>query len=177
MPEWAADHPAAADLESLGRVAWADSELLRALRPVGDEHLARRQLHGYTSTRYLATLAATLRAYSLHPQDVPVVERLRLLLLFRALEAAAHGNPSEAKLAVVCKTVRLVSDDAGHDDWRLIRQIAHLTSGFVDFSSETHFQVQKAREAAAPGSAERNFHLRLEAILDRQFKALQGASP
>lgn len=172
LSDWAPENAAAAELASFGRAAWADVELLRRLRPVGDEHLAKRQLHGYTVSHYLAAMVATRRAHSLERRNEPFVERLRLLLLIRALEAADQGVPRESNLAEVCLTVRQVSDETEHVKWPWIERIAHSTSGFDDFVSETRFQLQKARGATRPGASEQSFYICLSAVLDKILKAM-----
>lgn len=176
LAEWAADIGIAAQLVALGSIAWADPELLRELRPIGDAHTAKRQLQGYASSHYLVAMAAARRAISPDRQSEPFVERLRLLLLIRALEAAEHGILRERSLADVCLTVRQVSDLQEHEKWPWIKRIAHPTSSFNDFVTETRFQLAKALGAATSDST-KSFYRPLQSVLDKCRRAIGDKSP
>ena len=175
LSEWAAESTIAAALESLGRATWADAPLLGDLRPLGYEHTVRSQLHGHTTSHYLVAMTAARRAVSLDPEHEPLVERLRLLLLIRALEASAQGVPREANLAEACLTVRQVADDSAEPKWTWIAQIAHPASGFFDLVSETRFQLAKAKGANSSPAKAMPFYDRLNDVLEGKLRALDAA--
>ena len=104
---WAAESPVAANLARIGRAAWANPDLLEAIRPVGESHLATKQLHGKVQYAYLSAMASPRRAtHPARPDDVFFIERLRLLVVVRALESTIAGIPCELHLEAVCIALR-----------------------------------------------------------------------
>jgi len=172
LSEWAPDSPIASALEALGRATWADVQLLEDLRPLGYEHTVRRQLHKHTASHYLVAMTAARRANSINRQHEPFVERLRLLLLIRAVEADEQGVIREANLADACLTIRQVADETEHPKWSWVAHIAHRASGFHDFVCETHFQLRKAMRANTTHAPDLHFYKSLTAVLDGDLRAL-----
>lgn len=108
---WADESPVSANLARIGQAAWANPDLLRAIRPVGESELAKKQLHGKVRDAYLVAMAAARRVTRLtRPDDAVFIEHLRLLAVVRALEASLAGIPREVHLEATCIALRQASE-------------------------------------------------------------------
>lgn len=173
---WSPDNDIALELERLGRVAWADFGLIRKLRPIGDEHLVRTEFRGFIESHYLVAMAGTRRAVppreAAHADTVAFVERLRLLLLIRSVEASEAGVVRDANLKLVCDGVRQVCDQDNHSKWVWLSALVHPIENVTDFVEETRHKCQVALAGKTRGGAERQFMWALVAVLDRDLKSL-----
>lgn len=146
LEAWAPESAIASDLAQLGHAAWAAPLLLEAIRPVGRSHRAERQMEGRTEERYLAAMAAARPVTRLdQPEAALFAERLRTLLLVRALEATRAGVARERYLETACVNLRHAADKEFSPVWNWIRLICHPeNAGWEDFVSTTLFHCENA---------------------------------
>ena len=118
LGRWAPDSWVAEDLAQIGRVAWANPDLLAAIQLVGESHLSTKLLHGRVQNLYLAAMASPRRpTQHAHPDAVFFIERLRLLTIVRALEATIAGIPRELHLEAVCLALRHAVEREYSPNW------------------------------------------------------------
>jgi hypothetical protein len=178
LEAWAPESSLAFDLAQLGRAIWAAPSLLEAIRPVGQFLRAERQMEGKTEERYLAAMA-TARPATRHaqPDDALFVERLRLLVVVRALEATAAGVPRELNLRETCVSLRHAADKELSQPWHWIRLISHHeNTGLEDFVSTTLIRCEDALSistAPAPDAGFRKALRQLSAVLAQKRTAIR----
>jgi integrase len=169
---WAEESRIAGDLELLGRAAWADTQLLHELHPVGEELLVSRELRGFLISHYLAAMAAARRAL---PDDAisTWIERLRMFLLIRAIEAGDAGVLREAHLLSVCTELRQICEITSNPKRAWMAQLVHSLPGFFDFVDETKFKCKQVLNSKAlVDQAARSFFIALLHVLESEWTAL-----
>lgn len=172
LSQWADESPIAADLDRFGRAAWTDKELLLELHSFGEESLVSKEFRTYLKSHYLAAMTAARRAL---PDDgiSTWMERLRLFLLVRAVEAADAGILRESHLLNVCSEIRQICELTNHPKRAWIAPIVHPVEGFLDFVDETRYRCRAV--LASPTTTDKSaraFLLDLLHLLDKDWTAL-----
>lgn len=177
LSQWAEESTIAADLDHFGRAAWADTELLLELHSFGEEGLVSKEFRTYLKSHYLAAMTAARRPL---PDDKisAWIERLRLFLLIRAVEAADAGILRESHLLNVCGEIRQICELTNHPKRGWIAPIVHPVEGFLDFVDETRYRCQKTLNSpSTTDKSARAFLLDLLHLLDKNWTALRDETP
>lgn len=168
---WSHEDPNAAELGRLGEILWANTELFDRLRPAGTDQLVTSVLRGSLESHYLAAMAASRRAL---PDDGTAawLQRLRLLILLRSIEAANAGIRREAHLLGACTQVRQICETTNSPKRAWLAEIVHEEEPFRGFVDETRYRCRQALSEPRADAAKRNFLNDLLALLDRDWREL-----
>ena len=122
-------------LDSLGRVLWAEQLLVDELRPFSAARVAGRELRDFRARRYLPVLLAARRPL---PSDelTSWIQRLRVFLVVRAIEALESGFPLELNLLTVSRFLLPVCDQTGHEGRKLLQPLVSLHQSMSDLAAE-----------------------------------------
>jgi integrase len=174
LSEWEPDCRHARGLAKLGRACSAEPGLVDALRPFGPDQRVDKRFGGALTQQYLAAMAAARRPL---PDDSTAawIQRLRVYLLVRALDALHDGVVAERKLAEVCSTVRQVAERTGHPKHRWMRRLAGGSRGYFEFEAELTLHCRSIM-AKPEDKAERRFNSLLLSLLEgREWSRLPAA--
>lgn len=156
LSDWADDHPVAKALEPLARAAWSAHLLVAKLQPVRSTQRASRVLHGDLGDQYLAGMLSARRPVLVKEPAAAIdfIQRLRALVLIRAIEAGELGAIRERHLETVCDVLRMACDIPGNDK---VAWILRLRCHDVDLDAfaqtlETHCAMAKGEDAWEPGA-------------------------
>lgn len=173
LSQWAEESTIAEDLDHFGRAAWADTELLGELHSFGEESLVSKEFRTYLKSHYLASMTAARRPL---PEDniSAWIERLRVFILIRAVEAADAGILRESHLLNICGEIRQICEVTDHPKREWIAPIAHPVEGFFDFVDETRYHCQKTLNSpSTTDKSARAFLLDLLHLLNKNWTALR----
>lgn len=146
LEDWAPDHGGLEDLIVLSRLV--ASPALRGAFPlpnpsgtVADRYLGKLQSH------YLCALLASRRPpRASYPASlIEFVQRLRLFVLIKALEAGDQQFWQEAHLAEVSMRIRGFCDQGTNEAW--IADLNTSGTGFSDFRSFSDFRIKLNQDA------------------------------
>lgn len=176
--EWSRYMPHASGLERLARACWLQPELINALQPFGADQLVKVRFRKNIDEQYLASMAAARCAL---PTDETAawIQRLRIYVLIRSLDALDASVTREHHLLVVSRTLRNVCENTGHPQHDWIQRLVGSARGYFEFQAETTIKCRAAlRDSGA--SEGHTFYQALLAILEsRPWIALsaKGALP
>lgn len=154
LSDWSNESRHASHLERLARAIEPEGNLLNKLRPFKSDQRVEDRFKNHLQEHYLASMIAARRAF---PSDETAtwLQRLRVFILIRALDALDAGAAREQHLWDVCTTVRDVCESELSSKRPWIQSIRGSATGFHDFSSETamncRHELSKAGQVA--GSA------------------------
>lgn len=189
LDDWADDR---ADLAELAQFAhWvARTPVLREAFPLPNPaFLTKERYDGFVSSHYLCAMVASRRPHL--PQLPPVeadalgdyIQRLRLLLLVRALDAGTEsGAWSEQHLAAVCLPVRQICEGSGNKlqqrlEW--FEGLRHSAIGYTAMLRETHILSQRllAKVSRTDDAYGRTFFRSLAAVTSEEPQWRAIAAP
>ncbi|HEY5580606.1 MAG TPA: hypothetical protein VIK56_05500, partial [Rhodoferax sp.] len=178
LSEWSLDIRHATELDRLARACWIKPALMNALQPFGAAQLVKVRFHQKLDEQYLAAMAAARRTL---PADETAawIQRLRIYVLIRSLDALEASIPREQHLSSVCRTLRTVCESTGHPQHAWIKRLVGSARGYFEFQAETTIKCREAlSKNDAPGG--QTFYQALLAILEsRPWIALpsKGIAP
>ncbi len=169
--EWADESRHAAGLARLGQACWNEQEALFALRPVEEDQRVATAFLGKLESHYLAAMAASRRAL---PTDATAawIQRLRIYIVIRAIDAMEAGVPRERHLADICRTVRNACETTDHPNWSVLKAIGGGSLGFQGFIAEATVHCRSARNSSDKKSGKSFFEQLLHVLEDQGWTAL-----
>lgn len=178
LSEWSQDIPHAAGLDRLARACWLHPALINALQPFGPDQLVKVRFRKKVDEQYLASMAASRRTL---PADETAawIQRLRIYILIRSLDALDSSVTREQHLLVVSRTLRTVAENTGHPQHDWTQRLVGYARGYFEFQAETTIKCRAAL-LVSDASAGHTFYQALLAILEsRPWIALpaKGAVP
>ncbi|HAL37214.1 MAG TPA: hypothetical protein DCP03_03495 [Polaromonas sp.] len=171
LSEWSPDCPHAPGLDRLARSYWLDTDLLNAIRPFQADQRVEDRFRLKLEDQYLASLAAARRAL---PADETSawMQRLRLYILIRALDALDESVARERHLLVVCRTLRTVCETTGHPHHKWIENLVGSARGYFEFQAETTMKCRAALAQSDEPSGRAFFQALLSILEGRKWIAL-----
>nr|WP_295771417.1 hypothetical protein [Rhodoferax sp.] len=136
LMEWGAENRHACGLARLGRTLWGEQEAIVSLRPFREAQLVKLEFFGKVDAQYLAAMAAARRALP-SGNTSTWLQRLRIYIVLRAMDALESNIPREKHLFDVCRTIRQVCEFTDHKDWELVEAVAGSATGYQGFVAET----------------------------------------
>lgn len=145
---WAEESPQAAGLERLARAAWANPELLEALKPVRQvTRVETKYKRPELRAQYPAALSAApdlIRAGSL----ANWLRRLICYLLLRSLDAVEDGVLRDEHIYKASLTAREAWQTYEHTRHEWLRPLVGDSEGLIEFEADTLIRCRQARRAA-----------------------------
>ena len=164
LSQWAEDSNHARGLDRLVRACWADGLLVERLRPFGPDQLVEVRFRTHLKEQYLACMAAARQALPVDQTSI-WLQRLRVYILVRALDALDASAMRESHLLEICTTVRKVCDSTTERKRGWIERLVGKARGYFEFEAETTIRCRAALESCDPKSG-RDFYRALLSILD-----------
>jgi len=168
LTDWSEDSAEAQALAAVGHAASSMPSLVAALRAVAPEERASRVLHGDLGAQYLSGMAGVRQPTSEHlpPHAIGFIQRLRALLLVRAIEALKDGFARERNLEVACTATRQACDVTGDPRMNWLLEIANHEVDFEEFRYELQARCQLAKKERKWSDAARAFFRSMQVIAE-----------
>lgn len=142
LQAWAPENRHAKELDSFGRLLWSEQSLIDELRPFSPAKVAGRELSNFRTRRYLPVLLAARRPLPSNELS-GWIQRLRVFLLIRAIDALESGFALEANLLIVSRFLLPVCDQTNHPGRQLLEPLLSLHESLSDFAAEALLTCQQ----------------------------------
>lgn len=171
LVDWEPESRNAAGLARLGRALWGEQEAISSLRPFKEDRRVKVEFGKKVESHYLAAMAAARRAL---PSDRTSawIQRLRLYIVLRAMDALEVNVARERHLLDICRTIRNACEITGHPNWDLLEMVAGDAAGYQGFVAEATIHCRSAvlKNRGKPGKA--FFESLLSVLEDRDWTPL-----
>jgi integrase len=173
LSEWAPENRHAAGLANLGRTCWGEQLAIAALRPFKEDQRVASEFGKRVESQYLAAMAASRRALPAGPTS-SWVQRLRIYIVIRAIDALEAGVVRESHLLEICRAIRLACETTGYPTWEWLETVAGGALGYQGFVAEAILRCRTALNdrKGKPGKA--FFEQLLYVLENRGWKRLSG---
>lgn len=142
LQAWAPENRHAKELDSFGRLLWSQQSLIDELRPFSPAKVAGRELSNFRTRRYLPVLLAARRPLPSNELS-GWIQRLRVFLLIRAIDALESGFALEANLLIVCRFLLPICDQTNHPGRQFLEPLLSLHESLSDFAAEALLTCQQ----------------------------------
>ncbi len=176
LSDWAPENRHAAGLARLGRTCWGEQQAVAALRPFKEDRRVATEFGKKVELQYLAAMAASRRALP-SDQTSAWIQRLRLYILARAMDALEAGAVREGHLLQICRTIRSACETTGHQSWQVLEAVAGSSSGFQGFVAEASVRCRAALQDRNNNTGRTFYQQLLYVLEDKGWKALPGDNP
>lgn len=173
LSEWAPEKRHADGLANLGRTCWGEQLAIASLRPFKEDQRVASEFGKRVESQYLAAMAASRRALPVGPTS-SWIQRLRIYIVIRAIDALEEGIVRESHLLEICRTVRLACEITGHPNWELLETVTGGALGYQGFVAETILRCRTALKVRKGKPGKPFFEQLLYVLENRGWKQLSG---
>lgn len=174
LADWAPENRHAAGLARLGRTLWGEQQAVADLRPFKEDRRVEDEFRGKLDSQYLAAMAAARRALPAG-KTTSWLQKLRIYIVLRAIDALETNVVRERHLFDICRTVRIACESTDHPNWELFVALTGEALGFQGFVAEATVNCRSAAQKHRDRSGRAFFESLLSVLEDRGWAALPGS--